>query len=64
MKNPTFRESIVDPKLVPSELQRPQGVVPRTIFLRSHIHVEQTESQEKQGNNKLDRRSTATSDIL
>jgi len=51
-KNPTFRESIVGPKLVPSELPRTQGVVPRTIFLRSHIHVEQTESQKKKGNNK------------
>jgi hypothetical protein len=38
---------------VPSELPQTQGVVPRTaIFLRSRIHVEQTESQQKQGNNK------------
>jgi hypothetical protein len=50
----------VDLKLVPSELPRTQGVVRLTgcPFLRSHIHVEQTESQEKQGNNKSDRRST------
>jgi hypothetical protein len=51
-------------KLVPSKLPRTQGVVPHghdELLLRSHSHVEQTESREKQGNNKLDRRSTATS---
>jgi hypothetical protein len=42
----------VDPKLAPSELLRTQGAVPRAIFLRSYIHVEQTESQEKKENNK------------
>jgi hypothetical protein len=43
----------VDPKFVPSELPRTQGVVPHGLFLRSHIHVEQTESQEKQETTSL-----------
>jgi hypothetical protein len=47
---------------VPSKLPRKQGVVPHGLFLRSHTHGEQTESREKQGNNKAwSHRSTTTS---
>jgi hypothetical protein len=40
---------------VPFKLPRKQGVVPHGLFVRSHTHAEQTESREKQGNNKLGR---------